>query len=252
MPELSDRPSYRELLLSHPEILTALHRNPVSKDAEERAGRAASELVSRSSRLLASIVQLGCVVEDMEATVRMLSRYPWHKTKVTKVKHLELTWFLFQNLCYKYKEKLKLCFNMQKAVAAGLGFPKPDWIKDELRLVDKALGVEIRHRGGSVHSWNTKQPDLDFFSAVSILSMMRDSGSSVNLPEGFFDVSGHYADAKWILRGKARKMTKETEQIFFRVLEDHDPRPSELINCISNLLEKVNAVNKKSSVTASE
>jgi hypothetical protein len=79
------------------------------------------QVSDRAAMVSKSLIELHTVVDDLRFALKMLSRYPWHGTDISKIKHFELTWFLFQNLCYKFREKLKLYHNCQKRLGLLLG-----------------------------------------------------------------------------------------------------------------------------------
>lgn len=212
-------------------------------DIDDRTRQLVMYMADGVGQVFKSLVELNGVIEDLELSRGMISRYPWHGTPVTKAKHFELTWFLFQNLCYKYKEKLKLYFNAQKSLAELLGEAKPDWLKSELKFVDKVLGPAIRDRGNTVHSWNAKQTEIDFFSTVLFFSNLKKRGHEIDLPEGFFDVDGHYMDAKGALKREASKMIRDANSQYHRILTYHEPSPKILIKKSQDILDAVNSGN---------
>ncbi|WP_284164445.1 hypothetical protein [Frigidibacter sp. SD6-1] len=208
---------------------------------DEKTRELGEYLVSRTSTFLSALTQLGGVVEDMEIVEKMLRRYPWHGTPITKTKHLELHWFLFQNLCYSFKEKLKLCYNAQKDAARFLDVEQPTWLKPELRVVEIELGKAIADRGNTVHSWNVRTEDIDLFSMIELFQEFRSMGEKLDLPEGFADIRGHYFDAKWRLREKSRRMEREARKLFLRIIEFHPPRPHLLLEKFNSVVAGVNA-----------
>jgi hypothetical protein len=206
--------------------LSFLHQNDELSDKIDEQTRKAMLWLSRQvAMMVKSLLEIHTVHEDMRLSLAMLGRYPWHGTKITKIKHFELSWFLFQNLCYKFKEKLKLYFNCQKNLSRALRIEAPGWLKAELHLVEKALGPAIRDRGNSVHTWDAKQSHIDWFGTVYFLSSMKKDGAELDLPEGFSDVDGHYRDAKMMLKVEASKMIDDATSVYLRLLNFHGPTP---------------------------
>lgn len=193
----------------------------------------------RAASLSKALIELHTVLDDLRIALKMIGRYPWHGTEISKLKHFELTWFLFQNLCYKYREKLKLYHNCQKALALNLAYDPPGWLKAELKLVEKALGPAIRDRGNTVHGWDVRQSSIDWFGTVHLFNSIKEQGEELELPEGFLDVAGHYRDAKWELKSEARKLIADAEQILLRLLTFHAPLPSMLLKKSTELLNAV-------------
>lgn len=167
----------------------------------------------------------------------MMSRYPWKPERITRAEHLELTWFLYRNLCYKFKEKLKLVFNSQKQLSLFLNMDAPTWLKSELKSVDQSLGTEIQARGNTVHDWNVGQRDIDRLGMIENLTAAKDAGEAVDLPEGFFDVTGHYRDVKRQVKNNATEMNKKSHEILLRVLTNHEPLPIRQLQKTSEVLE---------------
>ena len=196
-------------------------------------------LVGHSVAVLKSLSEVHRVLIDMATVRQMISRYPWHGTPVTKLKHVELTWFLFQNLCYKFKEKLKLYHKYQKILATVHSQEPGGWLKAELKLLDKAMGEAIRGRGNSVHSWDEQVPTIEKFSFIHMAVEMRASGADLDLPEGFFDISGHYSDAKWMLKSDADRMIRDAFHVFERVVAMHGPTPVKLLQSTNEVISLV-------------
>lgn len=212
---------------------------------DEKARQALSELSIRAGGMLKSVFELHGSLEDLVLARRMLNRYPWHRTEISKVKHFELTWFLFENLCYKFKEKLKLCFNSQKMLCNFIGEQPPSWLKAELRVVDQAFGPAIKARGNTVHSWDERQPAIDWLGTVSFLKTAKDQGEDVELPQGFFDLDGHYRDAKRELRSDTKAMEDAGIALMGRILQFHMPTPKKLLEKSQSYFDAVGSVEQR-------
>lgn len=197
------------------------------------------QVSDRAAMVSKSLIELHTVVDDLRFALKMLSRYPWHGTDISKIKHFELTWFLFQNLCYKFREKLKLYHNCQKRLGLLLDRGEPGWLKAELKVVEKALGPAIRDRGNTVHGWDVRQSSIDWFGTIHFMNSLKEYGEDLELPDGFQDVAGHYRDAKSELKNEARKLISDAEGILLRVLKLHAPLPVVLLGDAQALLVAV-------------
>lgn len=228
-----------DLLLVAPKVTSYNLKPPFDETIDPYTARAASTVIERSGALLSAIVQANGVIEDMRAVLAMMGKYPWDEKKVSRSKHLDLNWFLFQNLCYKFKEKLKLAFNCQKQVCRPLALSEPSWIKFELKNVERAMGSHIQDRGNTVHSWNTKHSGIDFLSTVELFMSFRESGEEMDLPEGFFDILGHYRDTRFWVKLATRKALREAEECIERVLTKHEPEPKHILRKTEELVDLV-------------
>lgn len=240
MINLDEFEPYRNLLQVHPAIFVAGHKSPVNENVASPTRELAEQLACQTADCMSAIVQLGGVIEDMQTTFRMLSRYPWHEKRVTKVQHLDLMWFLFQNLCYKFREKIKLYFNTSKLACQNLRLSTTDWLKEELSKTNHTFQREIRDRGNTVHSWNVRNPGIDMLSMASLFHNLQLAGGNIDLPSGFLDVSGHYDDAKWHLTERAKELIKSAECTFAAILESYPPTPSAILASTAEIIEGVN------------
>ncbi len=179
--------------------------------------------------MLSALVQVAGTVDDMRAVCAMLGKYPWDEKKVSRSKHLELSWFLFQNLCYKFKEKTKLVYNCQNQISRLLGIEEAQWLRSELKNVERTLGGHIQDRGNTVHKWNVKHKDIDFLSMVELMRSFKQAGQELELPDGFFDLVGHYNDARYLLLDTAKVALADAESCLERILVNHEPRPKSII-----------------------
>lgn len=241
MERIDDLEVYNQLLLSSNSVALFGHQDPINEDIDEQTKAALGYALQKASLLLSSFVQLADVVRDMEITFFMLSRYPWHGTKVDRRSHLELNWFLYQNLCYKFKEKQKLVYNTQLSAAKAISIDQPDWLKEELKISEKLFGSEIRDRGNTVHNWNVKNKDIELFSMVHALHKMKSGSSRVAVPEPLLDLVGFYTDAKYSLKQRARTLHQGAISSVTRILVDHQPNPISIVNAVDDLLVKANA-----------
>lgn len=240
MIKLDEFGPYKNVLLNYPNVVTFGHKPVINSTVASPTRELTEMIVGRAQNCLAALVQLGGTLEDMQTAYKIVSKYPWHGTEITKVQHLELTWFLFQNLCYKFREKIKLYFNSSKTICETLGIDTPTWLKKELKKTEKVFQREIRDRGNTVHSWNAKNSDIDFFSLASQLHSAHVAGENVDLPEGFLDVAGHYKDAKRALRERAKELILSAEATFCAILESYTPTPEVILDKVNAVIDGVN------------
>ena len=240
MIKIHELDSYNKLLLSHPHIVAAHFQPIISPDVDDETRKAAEYLANRAGACLAAIMQMARVVEDMQTTYRMISRYPWKSKHISKSKHLDLTWFLFQNLCYKYPEKIKLYFNVSRPLCELLHIETPTWLKEQLRKTQKEFSRDIRDRGNTVHSWDVLNSDIETFDLVSFFHNLDADIQNFDLPHTFHDLDGHYRDAKWMLKIRAEKLISAAESALVNILEHHKPTPITIVGMISDILHKVN------------
>ncbi len=212
------------------EILLFAIDSDKSEKFDRRTDQALFYLASTACQMLKGVLELRATLEDLIMARRMLKRYPWHGTEISKVKHIELTWFLFQNLCYKFKEKLKLCFNAQKRLSSFLKIEPPTWLKAELKVADIALGSTIRARGNTVHNWDVKHSSIDWLNTVTNFEFAKAQGEDVALSEMLLDVDGHYRSAKLDLRNETEEMERAAIAITLRILTFHAPTPKNLFS----------------------
>lgn len=178
-----------------------------------------------------SVAQTNGVIEHLAIADKMLNRYAWHGTTVSRSDHLELTWLLVQNLCYLFKEKLKLFFNQQKRASLLLGLPQPAWLTTELKNVEKVYGAEIRNRGNTAHNWNQKNDDLDqFFLMEALHKIDRDRCGD--------ELRDFYFETKAVMRSRSKVYAAEGRSIFLRCMA-YEPRPISLIERFNDLAEAV-------------
>lgn len=228
-----------ELLLAAPKITAYYIKNPFDDSVDPYTRRIGTYIIDKSSTMLSALVQVAGTVDDMRTVVSMLGKYPWDERRISRAKHLELSWFLFQNLCYKFKEKLKLAFNCQKQICRPLGFEEVNWLRFELKNVERTLGGHIQDRGNTVHNWNVQHRDIDFLSMVELMRSFRQSGQELDLPEGFFDIIGHYRDARYFLKDSAKAALVDAESCLERVLTKHDPEPKQIVRKSHDIIDKI-------------
>ncbi|WP_164657869.1 hypothetical protein [Tropicibacter sp. Alg240-R139] len=203
----------------------------------------AKNLEQRVGSSVGAFMQFNGVPEELATACKMLKRYPWHGTDISKSSHLEMTWFLVQNLCYHFKEKTKLYFNNQKSAALILRLPEPMWLKAELKLIDDIMGKAIKDRGNTVHGWNTTENSIYTYSLVeTIVEAGEESGD--------WDLKSHYRDAKFFLGWKARKYRDHAYGLMWRCFRDHSPTPPTLVRRFNELTDAV--LNKGALLTQKE
>lgn len=240
MPKTIDFIEYKQLLEVGRPLLSVETSEVICGDYDQGVKNAAELLAYQGHSVVAAVVQLGSVMDDLSTAVNMLSRYPWVPNKVSREDHLELIWFLFQNLCYKFKEKLKLVYNSQKILSINLKKETPSWLKSELKIVEKQLAAEIRSRGNSVHSWNEVTRPVHFVGMVAAFSNARELGETIDLPDGYFDVKGHFRDARYELKMRANEVIAHCEASFRRVLTVHSPTPLVSVARIIEIIDLLN------------
>lgn len=214
---------------------SAVHLIPSLKDSyfgdisDPGTRRAIELLTKRVSNSVSSAVQASGVVEQLDVARRMLRRYPWHGTSITKSNHLELTWLIVQNLCYHFKEKLKLMFNELSLACKLFSITNPAWLKDELREVDQVYGQAIRDRGNTVHGWDQRNDDLFTFQLVELAQQL-------GLEKDDRRLSDFHGEAKWMMHRKASSYVVAGRRIFLRCLT-HPPSPLLVVQEYNKLVD---------------
>lgn len=239
---IENNASYKKLIFASERILAAENaRDFLRAEVTTDTKKACSYIAAEIRPMLTAIVQLGNAIEDMQTCRQMVSRYPWHGTNIKKSKHLELTWFLFQNLCYKYTEKLKLVYKNQISIAKFLKVQSPAWLQEELKLAKKALVEEIKDRGNSVHSWDAKNRHTYTFELVETLNNFEKRDDALKTRPIATDqkVKDHYSDAKYSMKFRSQTAIDFCEAQFQRVLSEFEPLPIELINAVNSIFDKV-------------
>ncbi|UOA25848.1 hypothetical protein DSM107133_00536 [Pseudosulfitobacter sp. DSM 107133] len=236
----SDIQSYNDLMLAYQELLNLGYDSLIHKNTDAEVKFAVEAMALKAGLSLSAIIQLGTVYNELNVSYQMLSRYPWHGTRISKIEHLELTWFLFQNLCYKFKEKVKLCFNSQKLACASLKLEQPNWIKDELRIIERKFSKEIQDRGNSVHSWTVRDPSLEVLATASFLDEIRLMGVEFEIPTGLEDVDKHYRRSKEFLKWRASSSIKVAESTLINILEKKSVKPIDVVLRLKQLISAAN------------
>ncbi len=229
-----------DLLSASRPTLLVREGSPINENVDADTRRIAHQVLNYSSVHLKACIELMAVHENLKLAKFAMGRYPWHSTMLTKSRHLELTWFLFQNLCYKFKEKLKLVYNSQKPICTILSLPQPTWLKFELSAISVNMGKHIRERGNTVHEWDESNPHIDLLSMVELVHQFHNNGSSSELEESRINLRGHYQDSKWFLRRDARSATDAAREAIYRILEKHDPMPRHIFRRIDQIIDQVN------------
>lgn len=229
----------KELMLFAPDLVTKVVKDPFGSGFDPRTAEVGRYVLTQSGSMLSAIVQLNGCIEDMRAVHSMLGKYPWREDRISRAKHLDLNWFLFQNLCYKFKEKLKLAFNSQRKIAKSLILVSPSWLKEELKLIETALGRHIQDRGNTVHNWNVTHGNIDLISMIELFKYANLAGETVDLPEHFLDLTGHFRDAKWFLRLSIKRAIHEADSSLARILATHEPTPKEIVKYVDEIMQRV-------------
>lgn len=227
-------------MLAFPELFSLGYDSLINKDIDAEVKFTVEDMALKVALSLSAINQLGNVYNELNVSYRMLSRYPWHGTRISKIEHLELTWFLFQNLCYKFKEKLKLCFNSQKSACALLKLEQPNWIRDELRIIERKFSKEIQDRGNSVHSWTVRDPSLEVLATASLFDEIRLMGEEFEIPVGLEDVDKHYRRSKEFLKWRASSSIKVAESTLINILENKSVKPIDVVLRLKQIISAVN------------
>lgn len=162
-----------------------------------------------------SILDIHSVVCNIELTLIMSRRYPWHGTKINKSDHLiKLVWFQYLNLCYLYKEKIRnFCSALSSAVNL-FGFDEIIETRRELKDVDSKIGKYIRLRGQAFHEWEVPHIGIHLYEAVEVMSRCGDT-HAMRLR------GGHYQDAKWHLKRDIANGLEFTNAHYRLVLEKY-------------------------------
>jgi hypothetical protein len=228
-----------DLLMVAPKTTSYYLNSPFGDAIDPYTKTTGTYVINKASEMLSALVQLAGTVDDMRTVSAMFGKFPWDEKRVSRAKHLELTWFLFQNLCYKFKEKTKLVYNCQKLICRTFGLSEPNWLKFELKNVERTLGAHIQDRGNTVHNWNVQHKDIDFLAMVELMRSYRSAGQEIDLPDGFFDLNGHYRDTRFLLKRAARQALEDAEGCLERILIKHDPAPKTIIKKTEKLVDQI-------------
>lgn len=224
--------------LCRPYVMRSYSEDIFAEVEDETTRRLGQQMQAVSGKALSSFVQWHGVGEELSRAHRMLNRYPWYGTEITKSQHLETTWFLTQNLCYHFKEKAKLFYNQQKEASKFFDLEEPSWLKAKLKFIDKEMGEAIRDRGNTVHGWNSKVQATYTLSAVEILQ----AGDSEKKD---WDIRGHYADAKWQLRYDAKRYRDCAFQVLKECFFSHQPTPNRIVQKHNEICDAVFSGNSR-------
>ena len=190
--------------------LLRLYKEPIFDHVSDANLRRALYKVSSICLFyLKSLAQLRGVIDDMIACRAMIGSFPWRSQSITRTQHIELHWFLFEDLCYIYREKLKRYYNNKVRFANFLSHSKPDWLKKELKLLDSELGSHIRRRGDTVHNWGSQHTAVSLFSTVAMAKSV-----GVELPS---DLNEYESDARSELKYEARQVIQFCSEEYLRV-----------------------------------
>ena len=170
MTALATNEAFEQLVRENIPLVAFNFRADLPPEIDPETSRLLRLVAGRAGAMLAALAQTNSVIEGMEKTMLMLRSFPWRGKAISRTEHLDLHWFLLENLTYTFKEKIKLVFDHKRSAADILGLPRPAWIKSELSIIDRTMGQYIRNRGNTVHSWNVKNPIIDFFGMVEFFS----------------------------------------------------------------------------------
>ena len=148
---------------------------------------------NQAGLMIRAIFDVYSVAREIELTRYMSQRYPWSGTVIKKSDHLKLVWFQYINLCYLYKERVRVFCNATNSAARFVGVGSRVDAKSELKNVETKLGKFIRRRGEAFHEWSVPHAAIHLYEAVEIISRAGDAkfGGAER---------GHYVDAKWDLK----------------------------------------------------
>jgi hypothetical protein len=111
-----------------------------------------SNLSREETDLLHAILALYSCVDRFSVFKSMFSRYPWRGT-ISKVAHLESTFYLLAHETYIFEERLKTYLASVQALAKSkmIQFEVANIRKSILTLHKKSFGNIVRLRGSHVH-----------------------------------------------------------------------------------------------------
>jgi len=159
-----------------------------------------------------SIVSINSVISDVEMCARMIGRYPWHGTDISKGDHFEFVWSNFTNHCYIFEERTKQLGKHFNEVAKIFNRDKINvgpWIKK----INKEIGEHIAFRGAHIHVWSRNYEGYEHFKLID-------------------SVAHHDVKYKWAqkylyiqTKPKLKKEILDTREKMIKLLLGFDPDP---------------------------
>ena len=116
-----------------------------------------------------TIIALHAVISDVEMCARMINRYPWHGTTISRGNHFEFVWSNFTNHCYIFEERTKQLgkhYNKLPQYFGGEKINVGPWVT----LIKKELGEHIAFRGAHLHQWSRNYEGYEFFNMVDLVA----------------------------------------------------------------------------------
>lgn len=118
-----------------------------------------------------SIISAYSVLSDVEICAKMINRYPWHGTKISKSEHFSFVWSSFVNHCYIFEARTKQIgkhLNDLSKHYGGDSIKAGKWIKK----IDKEIGEHTAFRGAHVHVWSRVYKNLEHFALMDSVATM--------------------------------------------------------------------------------
>ena len=116
-----------------------------------------------------TIIALHSVISDVEMCAKMISRYPWHGTTISKGDHFEFVWSNFTHHCYIFEERTKQLWKHYNELSEYIGDENINvgpWVKQ----IKKELGEHIAFRGAHLHEWSRHYEGYEFFKLIDLLT----------------------------------------------------------------------------------
>jgi hypothetical protein len=186
---------------------------------------------NRTGLMIRSVLEISTVVDDLEHTRTMSQRYPWRGTEIKKSDHLKLVWFQYINLCYLYKERVRVFCNSTNDAAKLFGIAQRMDTSQELKRIESALGKYIRRRGQAFHEWAIPHAGIHLYAAIEILAR---AGHPRGAGERFY-----YSDAKWDLKSDVLAGLQFARAYYVSAMKSHGATVLEIVSKYDETYEAV-------------
>jgi hypothetical protein len=184
-------------------------------ESEEAALR---RMVGVLGDAVGSFFQLYSVYENTIVSFKMSRRYPWRDDEIAKTGHLGMVWFAFVNQCGLFRDKAKSFFNAyNRAMQASERDRDVVDVASKLRLIDEALGEQVRARGGSFHDWYVEHSGAMHLELPDLVD------SAGKLDSALGKLEGYYGPAQSALSADIESAVVVMEDILIAALDREIP-----------------------------
>lgn len=190
-------------------------------------------IVGQMSHVLLScfraLIEISTVIDDVQICINMTKKYPWDENKIPRTSHLHLIWFTFENLCYQFKEKVRLFKKFFKMSAIQFCKSAIDNTRELLKIIDFRIGVYIKSRGMTLHEFTSRNSIISDFSTLDLLYKMK----NITNIEVDNDIKYYYRDTARAVRGEIGMAFEFMADFFLQYLSKD----------ISDLIERIRSFN---------